>query len=147
MTRSFYMAESAEQAEALKNDPKEFFRRGKARINGEIFRSKAILPVTAWTLVREVTEKAIWSGRMEWLSEKSIVYTNNKLLITQIIVALPDFIAEKDFAALASMYTLFARVGGTKTLCNAFRNYIRVCTSSFILPDHSYIFYPLDLSY
>lgn len=82
MTRSFYMAESAEQAEALKNDPKEFFRRGKARINGEIFRSKAILPVTAWTLVREVTEKAIWSGRMEWLSEKSIVYTNNKLLIT-----------------------------------------------------------------
>jgi cullin 4 len=71
MTRSFYLAESAEQAEALKNNPKEFFRRGKERIGEEIKRSKAILPVTAWSLVREITEKAFWGGRMEWLSEKS----------------------------------------------------------------------------
>ena len=74
MSRSFYLAESTEQAEALKNNPKEFFRRGKERIGEEINRSKAILPVTGWNLVREVTEKAFWGGRMEWLSEKSIVY-------------------------------------------------------------------------
>ena len=67
------MAESAEQAETLKKDPKQFFRLGKGRIEEEINRSKAILPVTAWALVREVTEKAFWSGRMEWLSEKSII--------------------------------------------------------------------------
>lgn len=74
MTRSFYLAESAEQAEVLKDNPKEFFRRGKERIGEEINRSKAILPVTAWNLVREITEKAFWGGRMEWLSEKSIIY-------------------------------------------------------------------------
>jgi len=74
MTRSFYLAQSAEQAEALQHNPKEFFRRGKERIDEEIKLSKAILPVTAWTLVREVTEKAFWDGRMEWLSEQSIVY-------------------------------------------------------------------------
>ena len=142
MTRSFYLAESAEQAEALKNNPKEFFRRGKERIGEEINRSKSILPVTAWNLVREITEKAFWGGRMEWLSEKSIVYVyliNGNLPIAQIIVALADFMADKDFAALASMYTLFARVAVTKSLCDAFRNHIRVCTSSFIMIDHSYI--------
>lgn len=73
MTHSFYLAESAEQAEALKNNPKEFFRRGKERIGEEINRSRAILPVAAWNLISEITEKAFWGGRMEWLSEKSIV--------------------------------------------------------------------------
>ena len=142
MTRSFYLAESAEQAEALKNNPKEFFRRGKERIGEEINRSKAILPVTAWNLVREITEKAFWGGRMEWLSQKSIVYVhlnNGNLLTAQIIVALADFMADKDFAALESMYTLFSRVAVTKSLCDAFRNHIRVCTSSFMAADHSYI--------
>lgn len=142
MTRSFYLAESAEQAEAFKNNPKEFFRRGKERIGEEINRSKAILPVTAWNLVREITEKAFWGGRMEWLSEKSRVYvylTYDNLLIARVIVALADFMAAKDFEALASMYTLFARVAVTKSLCDAFRNHIRVCTSSFIITDHSYI--------
>lgn len=142
MTRSFYLAESAEQAEAFKNNPKEFFRRGKERIGEEINRSKAILPVTAWNLVREITEKAFWGGRMEWLSEKSRVYvylTYDNLLIARVIVALADFMAAKDFEALASMYTLFARVAVTKSLCDAFRNHIRVCTSSFIITDHPYI--------
>ena len=73
MTRSFYLAESAEQADALKNNPKDFFRHGKERIEEEINRSKAILPVTAWNLVREITEKAFWGSRIEWLSEKSRV--------------------------------------------------------------------------
>ena len=149
MTRSFYLAESAEQAEALKNNPKEFFRRGKERIEEEINRSKAILPVTAWNLVHDITEKAFWGGRMEWLSEKSIVYvylSNGNLLIAQIIVALADFMADKDFAALASMYTLFARVAVTKSLCDAFRNHIRVSTSNFIHHDRSFIHF-LDHSY
>ena len=134
MTQSFYLAESAEQADAFKNNPKEFFRRGKERIDEEINRSKAILPVTAWTLVRDTTEKAFWGDRMEWLSEKSMVYpyhTSGRLLISQIIVALADFMADKDFAALAFMYTLFARVAAVKPLCDAFRNYVRVRTLSF----------------
>ena len=84
MTRSFYLAESAEQAEALKNNPKEFFRRGKERIGEEITRSKAILPVTAWNLIRDITEKAFWGGRMEWLSEKSIIYVYPDSLIAQL---------------------------------------------------------------
>lgn len=84
MTRSFYLAESVEQAEALKNNPKDFFWRGKERIDEEINRSKAILPETAWNLIREITEKAFWDGRIEWLSEKSrvnVYLTNGDLLI------------------------------------------------------------------
>lgn len=83
MTRSFYLAESAEQAEVLKDNPKDFFRRGEKRIDDEINRSKTILPVSAWTLVREITEKAFWGDRMDWLSKKSTVYTyltNGQLL-------------------------------------------------------------------
>lgn len=53
--------------------------------------------------------------------------------------------ADNDFAALASMYTLFARVADTKSLRDAFRNHIRVCTSSFIMTDHSYPYF-LDYS-
>lgn len=151
MTRSFYLAESAEQAEILNNNPKEFFRRGKERISEEINRSKAILPITAWNLVHKITEKAFWDGRMDWLSEKSKVYTyltNGILLITQIIAALADYMADKDFAALASMYTLFARVAVTKSLCDAFRNHIRVCTWSFFHHDRSFIYsHFLDYSY
>ena len=70
---------------------------------------------------------------------QSVYVTNGNLLIARIIVALADFMADKDFAALASMYTLFARVAVTKSLCDAFRNHIRVSTSNFIMTDHSYI--------
>lgn len=101
ITHSFYLAESAEQAEALKDNPKEFFIRGKERIDEEINRSKKILPVTAWALVREITEKAFWCGRMEWLSQKSIAYS----CLTKTI----NYLSLKSFS--------FSRFHGQQRLC------------------------------
>jgi cullin-4 len=47
----------------LKADPEAFFKHVQLQIEEEGLRSGAVLPVGTWSLVREVTEKALWEGR------------------------------------------------------------------------------------
>lgn len=71
ITTSFYKGESEEQAQELKDDPKAFFKHAHQRIEEEGQRSKVTLPVGSWSVVREATERALWSGRLEWLATES----------------------------------------------------------------------------
>jgi cullin 4 len=71
ITEAFYTAESEERAVALEADPKAFFRHVHMRIEEEGARCKAVLPVASWSLVREVTERALWKGRLEWIATQS----------------------------------------------------------------------------
>jgi cullin-4 len=71
ITQAFYLAESEERRAALSTDPKAFFKHVSLRIEEENLRSKAVLPVGSWGLVREVTEKALWEGRLEWIATQS----------------------------------------------------------------------------
>jgi hypothetical protein len=53
--------------------------------------------------------------------------------------------ATGDITTLASMYTLFSRVGGIAVLCAAFRQHIRVGFFVFLLrPDYDVCY--LDIS-
>jgi len=71
ITRAFYVAESKEQQTALQADPKDFFKHVRLRIEEEGLRSESVLPIGSWSLVREVTEKALWGGRLEWIATQS----------------------------------------------------------------------------
>ena len=125
VTRSFYLSESKSEAERLKDEPKQFFKNMQDCIESEVQRVKTILPITTWNLVREVTEQALWGGRMDWLAHSSKPFVSS-LCIYQSPIALPSYLAEKDFASLGKMYTLFARVGGSKAISTAFREHIKV---------------------
>jgi cullin-4 len=71
----FYEAESEERRSALKAGPQAFFKHVHLRIEEEGLRSEAVLPVGSWSLVREVTEKALWEGRLEWIATESMWIT------------------------------------------------------------------------
>ncbi|TFK38770.1 Cullin-4B [Crucibulum laeve] len=116
ITRAFYMAESNERAKNMKNDPKGFYQFVSRRIKQEDARCKDVLPVGSWVLVRKVTEKALWTGRLEWLANET----------------LGAYMDDKDITELEKMYTLFARVDGAKILCAAFRKHIRTSVENIV---------------
>ncbi|KJA20855.1 hypothetical protein HYPSUDRAFT_203447 [Hypholoma sublateritium FD-334 SS-4] len=116
LTQSFYQQESAEKAESLKAEPRVFFEQACTRISEESARVEAVLPVSAWSLVRTSTEWALWGGRVEWIC-KSIV---------------SGCMSEQDFATLKKMYSLFSRVSGTSALCNAFAMHVRTTVATIV---------------
>jgi len=63
--------ESESLYERLKDDPKQFFKHMEVCIESEVERAKAVLPVSAWSTVREFAETAAWKGRMEWVAKNS----------------------------------------------------------------------------
>ena len=127
ITQAFYLAESEERRAVLSTDPKAFFKHVYLRIEEENLRSKAVLPVGSWSLVREVTEKALWEGRLEWIATQSKPKLQLWVLSPNIYcTAVGPYMDSKDTSTLATMYNLFERVHGTKTLCNAFRIHVQV---------------------
>lgn len=71
MTSSFCLDESKTQAERLENQPDVFFKTMQDRVEAELQRAKAVLPISAWSVVREVTERALWQDRMDWVAMSS----------------------------------------------------------------------------
>jgi len=65
--------------------------------------------------------------------------------ISCFITGLGSYMAAGDFTTLASMYTLFSRVGGITVLCAAFRQHIRVGFFAFLPPRPDYDVYYLDI--
>ncbi|KAF9481235.1 Cullin-4B [Pholiota conissans] len=116
LTQAFYIAESAEKAEELKEDPKAFFKHARARIDEESARVQAVLPIAAWSVVGFTTEWSLWAGRTQWVASKT----------------LPSYMEEKNSGTLAKMYTLFSRVEATKALSDTFGAYIRTTVASIV---------------
>jgi cullin-4 len=71
ITRDYYTAESQRLSEEHQKDPQTFFRHVRYRIDEEEARSREVLPVDSWGLVRETVEKALWDGRLDWLANES----------------------------------------------------------------------------
>lgn len=71
ITRQYYTTESQRLSEEQQKDPQAFFRHVRARIGEEEYRSKEVLPVGSWGLMRETVEKALWDGRLNWLANES----------------------------------------------------------------------------
>lgn len=70
-TRAYYTEESRQLSDEKEKNPQAFFRHVQDRIKEEEERSAAVLPVGSWGLLRETTERALWDGRLEWLSTES----------------------------------------------------------------------------
>ncbi|KXN88059.1 hypothetical protein AN958_07791 [Leucoagaricus sp. SymC.cos] len=77
ITREYYTTESERLAEEQQKDPQAFFRHVQSRLEEEQQRSKEVLPVGSWSLLRETTERALWSGRLEWLAGESMYFLFN----------------------------------------------------------------------
>lgn len=84
--------------------------------------------------MRQVTEKSLWTGRVEWLANSSTSIIKNAFCgnLTS-ISAVPSYLDAKDFATLRQMYELFGRVDGVGALRVAFRDYIKVYSSLVII--------------
>ncbi|KAF8879952.1 Cullin-4B [Infundibulicybe gibba] len=117
ITQDFYTNESAKSAESMKNNPMAFFKHAHLRIEEEIQRSKTLFPVGSWAIIRETTERALWTGRVQWLSNGT----------------LGPYMNVNDTATLATMYALFSRVDGVKALCSAFRAHIQVVVQKIVM--------------
>ncbi|KAI0785913.1 Cullin family-domain-containing protein [Abortiporus biennis] len=113
-TLSFYTAESEECEKTL--TAKEFLKRCEERRSEEAARAKDVLPQSSWGAIKEVTDKALLSGRLEWL----------------VLNALGKLMDARQETKLASMYALFATVDGTKILLEGFKAYVQEKVRSIV---------------
>jgi len=70
VTRKFYEEESERLSKTMKDDAPDFFRNMRLRLEEEVKRAM-ILPISSWSLVRKVTEVALWTNRIDWLANES----------------------------------------------------------------------------
>ena len=69
LTAEAYTAESKERAENLKENAREFLHHCEARRTEEIQRARAVLPALTWNAVIDTTDRALLSGRLDWLAK------------------------------------------------------------------------------
>ncbi|KAJ3547369.1 hypothetical protein NMY22_g1674 [Coprinellus aureogranulatus] len=113
-TQEYYREEA--RVNAQENDAMGFFRDVQARIQEEVERAKAVLPVGSWAAVQTVTETALLDTRVEWLSQS----------------ILPALMDANNTQVIGEMYTLFGRVDGLKPLQKAFRDYVQKAVENIV---------------
>ncbi|KAJ7462758.1 Cullin family-domain-containing protein [Mycena galericulata] len=118
MTWQYYKNESRKSAEEMLNDPKRFFDYIQMRIEEEVDRSKKLLPVGSWSVIRDATLKSLLEGiRMQWIAQET----------------LGDYLDNKDFKSLTAMNNLFSEVeGGGKLICTVFKSHIQKTVQSIV---------------
>lgn len=128
ITREFYTAETAELSRTIPN-ARKFFHHIMVRVEEEEQRSKDILSVGSWNIVRQAVEECIWGDRLEWLANNSTIhpYTRSTTyLMHSFHIAVGFYVENQDFQSLGTMYRLFKHVDGVKFLVGAFRAYVLV---------------------
>ncbi|KZP32792.1 hypothetical protein FIBSPDRAFT_882127 [Athelia psychrophila] len=105
-----YLAESKQLYEQLKGteDAWAFVAHVSKRVDEERKRCERVLLARSWDITATTVEQMILQGRLVWIADN----------------ALPTLMEKKDTAKLGTLYSLFARNSGTKTLCNAFKVYV-----------------------
>ncbi|KAJ7275413.1 Cullin-4B [Mycena haematopus] len=117
VTWQYYERKSAELAEgALKDNPKEFFDEIQKLIAEEVQRSKNLLPVGSWSIIRDATVKALLGGRMNWIAENTI----------------GDYLNRRDFKNLKAMNELFSDAKGDKVICSVFKIHMEKTVQSIV---------------
>ncbi|KAJ7456611.1 Cullin family-domain-containing protein [Mycena latifolia] len=116
MTLEYYEKESAKLADEMKNDPKRFFSHVQSRIEEEVERSKKLLPVGSWSIIRDATLKSLLRGRMQWIAQET----------------LGNYLDHKDFKSLATMNELFSDAEGAKVICAVFKSHIQTTVQSIV---------------
>ncbi|KAJ7071490.1 Cullin-4B [Mycena amicta] len=107
-TTDFYQNDSRQYAEKYKDDAKLFFEHVQSRLDVEMERSKKLLPVGSWNVVRDAALKALLKGRMAWVSGQTV----------------GNYLDAEDFASLKAMNELFSGAGNSKVVCDAFKAHV-----------------------
>lgn len=125
MTRDFYSEESTQLAESMKQDARAFLKHCMQRLEEELLRSKALLPPGSWALLQTTTERALLTGRLEWIAKDSRSKRYARYYEAEILLALKRY-AKDDVKLLGATYQLYSRVDGKKILCTAFKDRFQV---------------------
>ncbi|KAF7367229.1 CULLIN-2 domain-containing protein [Mycena sanguinolenta] len=117
VTWQYYERKSSELAEGVfQNNPKEFFNEIQKLIEEEVQRSKLLLPVGSWSIIRDATVKALLGGRMNWIAANTI----------------GDYLNHRDFKNLKAMNELFSDAEGDKVICSVFKVHIEKTVQSIV---------------
>ncbi|KAJ6604271.1 Cullin family-domain-containing protein [Mycena vulgaris] len=116
ITLKYYEEESANLAKEMKESPKQFFHHVQLRIEEEVERSKKLLPVGSWGIIRDATVKSLLRGRMQWIAQKT----------------LGDYLDDKDFKSLETMNALFSDAEGAKLICAVFKSHVQSTVQSIV---------------
>ncbi|OSX68038.1 hypothetical protein POSPLADRAFT_1064405 [Postia placenta MAD-698-R-SB12] len=116
LTHEFYTEESTERAEALRSNAQDFLQHCTKRRLEEQQRAKDVLPESSCASVMDTTDKALLTGRLDWLAKD----------------ALGPLIDARNHRSLDKMYRLFAGVGGLKVLCAAFKLHVHKSVSAIV---------------
>lgn len=69
LTHEFYTEESTERAEALRSNAQDFLQHCTKRRLEEQQRAKDVLPESSCASVMDTTDKALLTGRLDWLAK------------------------------------------------------------------------------
>ncbi|KAF7339993.1 CULLIN-2 domain-containing protein [Mycena venus] len=117
ITWRYYEAESSKLAAGeMKDDPEKFFGYVKKRIEEEVERSKELLPVGSWSIIRDATIKSLLGGRMKWIAEGTI----------------GNYLDRKDYESLKAMNDLFSDAQGDKVICTVFKSHIQKTVQTIV---------------
>ncbi|KAH8101424.1 Cullin-domain-containing protein [Cristinia sonorae] len=119
LTKSFYVAESAEKVEELSAE--KFLVHCQKRREEEIARAKEVLPEESWERVREATDRALLEGRLDWLVDN----------------ALKPLMDASSKSGLGRMYRLFGAVDGMQTFVDGWSKYVEAKVKAIVTDkDH-----------
>ncbi|KAF7969734.1 hypothetical protein HWV62_26086 [Athelia sp. TMB] len=106
----YYLAESQRTYDQHKTpgDAWSFVENMTKRVREERERCESVLLARSWDIGATAAERTLVQGRLGWIADR----------------ALPKLMDNREAENLSALYTLFARNGGTKTLCNAFKVYV-----------------------
>lgn len=68
-TKTFYETESVERYDSLRADAREFLKHCEVRRTEEKERAKAVLPEASWDAIVQTTDRALLTGRLDWLAQ------------------------------------------------------------------------------
>jgi len=91
---------------------------------------KADVPPSSWGEVQITIEKAFMETRYDWLAKGSkhdpFFFLSASCIDLAPVVVIPLFMEKKDLKNLETLYQLFSRLGASKNLCAAFKEYALV---------------------
>lgn len=130
VTFDFYSSESTDLSKSL--TAQDFLLHCEGRRNEEIRRAKDVMPRSSWLVIQGTTDRALLSGRLEWLVKDGKFCTSDALGVAidfrLVFTALAPLIEQRKEKELERMYQLFVTVDGKKVLLEGFKLCIQVCS-------------------
>ncbi|KAG1741864.1 Cullin family-domain-containing protein [Suillus paluster] len=108
-TLAYYSNESCQKVEIEKASAQEFLAHCKERINEEHGRARDVMLDSTVVLVKENTVRALFQGRLEWMSKEVV----------------GPLMESKNTPNLTNAYALFSSVDGLPVLCREFKGYVQ----------------------